>query len=791
MIRGTVAGMRAFRSVRTPAALLAALALGGCATVSPGPPRSAATRPLPGYDRRVDALAAADSAALAGRRIVLDPGHGGIFRGALGVGGLTEAEVNLGVALFLRGLLEARGAEVRMTRTDDRDFLSPADSSLRSDLAERVRIANAFAPDLFVSIHHNADARGAHDVNETQTYYKLGDEGPSLEAAESVHRFLVRNLGIRAQRIVPGNYFVLRGSEAPALLTESSYITNPDVESRLALAAKQRLEAEALLLGIAHYFSRGAPRIARFVALGTPGSVSDTLFDEIAAPRLAARIEGAFDEARLELDGAAIPAERRGPELEWLPAPLAAGRHVAELQVRRAGAGTSRARRLAFTVRRAPARLAAASRGVAGPAGGLVAVRVAVFDRLGLALRDSLPLRLRALARGVAPADTAIVARDGAAWAYLRVTPLRKGAPRPVVRAALATPAGAPRPAAGGVTATLAVGSAAAPPPGVWTGFALAMPDGTPLAGVRGTEEPAPRVSWLNRDGFAVLRAGEGGGPGVQALAGYRPWDDDTLPPRLVAIADGALHGRRIVLDPDGGGDDAGGVGPSGTRGASLNLSAARILAGYLTAAGAEVRLTREGDFAISDVERVQISEAFGAERFLRIAHRAEPPIVGYYFSSAAGRRWADATARTLGALGLPAPAPAEDAQYPLQQTSCPALAISAARVDDPRSEVRLLQPGALRAEAYALFLALAREWAPAANWPLDSIRVRADGRPLPGAAVVLGRSLLLETGPDGWVRFAHTEPGPLRARVEDPRLPAAELLLDFPRGVEAGPADR
>src|SRR4030067_518239 len=182
MIRGTVAGMRAFRSVRTPAALLAALALGGCAAVSPGPPRSAATRPLPGYDRRVDALAAADSAALAGRRIVLDPGHGGIFRGALGVGGLTEAEVNLGVALFLRGLLEARGAEVRMTRTDDRDFLSPADSSLRSDLAERVRIANAFAPDLFVSIHHNADPRGAHDVNETQTHYKLADQGPPLDA---------------------------------------------------------------------------------------------------------------------------------------------------------------------------------------------------------------------------------------------------------------------------------------------------------------------------------------------------------------------------------------------------------------------------------------------------------------------------------------------------------------------------------------------------------------------------------------------------------------------------------
>ena len=37
-----------------------------------------------------------------------------------------------------------------MTRTDDRDFLSPADSSLRGDLAERIRLANAFEPDLFL-----------------------------------------------------------------------------------------------------------------------------------------------------------------------------------------------------------------------------------------------------------------------------------------------------------------------------------------------------------------------------------------------------------------------------------------------------------------------------------------------------------------------------------------------------------------------------------------------------------------------------------------------------------------
>ena len=162
-----------------------------CAFLAAGCAAHRPPRPAPGYDRLHDALDSVDPSGLRDKRIVLDPGHGGFFPGSLGVRGLTEARVNLGVALVLRDLLEAQGARVLMTRDTDRDFLTPADSALRADLAERVRIANAFEPDLFVSIHHNADASGRHDVNEIQTYYKLGDEGPSLDVAQDVHRALV------------------------------------------------------------------------------------------------------------------------------------------------------------------------------------------------------------------------------------------------------------------------------------------------------------------------------------------------------------------------------------------------------------------------------------------------------------------------------------------------------------------------------------------------------------------------------------------------------------------------
>ena len=250
--RGRPRAARAARDVALVVVLFAAAFVAGCGPPARGPTVVTPPRPAPkaGYDGRRDSLDTVDPRVLRGRKIVLDPGHGGWFPGTVGVHGLTEKEVNLAVALELRALLTAAGAEVLMTRETDRDFLVPTDSTLRSDLAERVKIANAWAPDLFVSIHHNADAAGAHDVNETQTYYQLGDEGPSYDVAQDIFRAITRNLGIEVSKMIPGNFFVVRNSEAPALLTEASFLTYPPTEAKLRTPAARRLEAEILYLGI-------------------------------------------------------------------------------------------------------------------------------------------------------------------------------------------------------------------------------------------------------------------------------------------------------------------------------------------------------------------------------------------------------------------------------------------------------------------------------------------------------------------------------------------------------------
>jgi N-acetylmuramoyl-L-alanine amidase len=293
---------------------------------------------VPGYLELRDQIGEFDFSPLAGRRIVIDPGHGGFFRGAIGLSGLTEAEVNLGVALYLRGLLEWAGAEVHLTRTADYDFLAPTDSSLASDLAARIALVDSVQPDVFLSIHHNSNASLDRDLNETQTYYPVGREGADLDLARSIHKYLVRNLQIDPAKIMAGNFYVLRNSQVPAVLGEPSMISNPIIEKRLSLAAKQELEAKAYFLGLLEYFAAGMPR---WVCMhGDTVSAADIGWQPLTWHFEPGRTQDpALDPATIDftVDGMRqVPVlSPDGCTLSWLPPPeLAADSHRIELVAR-------------------------------------------------------------------------------------------------------------------------------------------------------------------------------------------------------------------------------------------------------------------------------------------------------------------------------------------------------------------------------------------------------------------------------------------------------------------------
>jgi len=694
-------------------------------TVAPG-----GAQAKPGYEKRVESLAGLDTSPLRGRRIALDPGHGGRFPGSIGVNGLTEAEVNLGVALNLWGLLVDAGADVMLTRTADKDFATAADSSLRQDLAARTVKANAFDPDVFLSIHHNADAGSRHDLNETQTYYKFSDPDASYDLGQAIHRHLTLNLGIGADRLLPGNYYVVRNASGPAVLGESSYLTNPAVESRLALAAKQRLEAEAYFLGLLDYFRAGVPRITATRIEPLAGG-ADPL-DGSERPWIVAVADRAPGTVRLVLDGVPVDSSaiERVPGTFTVRArpkdPLTDGRHRVEWTVRARGGNWSRARRDSFDIDLPVARteLIATPSGLAP--GQVAGLTLRALDRHGRAVSDTVSARFVARVGAALVDSLGRFSGPGEARAYARMTGgsaaefaaevlrprLRAGLADPIARVTLAPPSGA---------------SAAA------TGF-VRTADGRPVGGVRVVADTLAAVT--NADGFFALASTA---PPTAEAPGYVTASVAPGQVRLLPIGGGALLGRRIALDAAGGGTD--------TLGADANLRVALALRDNLAAAGAQVVLTRTKPESLTAIERLRVTEAFGAERVLSISHRSPgtSASAGHYFSSPNGKALARRIATRLDQRGVAiGTRVVESPSYLVQQTAAIAVAVNA-----PAGAPERL----LLEEAYALYLALLEDFGGTA-FETQAIRVTRAGAPASGVPVVLDGRWTLATGDAGTVSF-------------------------------------
>ncbi|MCX8044073.1 MAG: N-acetylmuramoyl-L-alanine amidase [Desulfobacterota bacterium] len=198
--------------------------------------------------------------AVKGKTIVIDPGHGGSERGAIGKNGLHEAEVNLGVALYLWGLLKQAGAQPVLTRSTDTCVLQEGDFDLTRELRARADIGNRSAADLFISIHHNADEHNSRR-NDLIVFYKMSDPGQSRDVAREIKTALAHVLKPQKASIQPGNFHVLRASNGPAVLGEASFITTDKTATLLAYHRTLAAEATGYFQGICAYFQKGVPRI--------------------------------------------------------------------------------------------------------------------------------------------------------------------------------------------------------------------------------------------------------------------------------------------------------------------------------------------------------------------------------------------------------------------------------------------------------------------------------------------------------------------------------------------------
>ena len=216
-------------------------------------------------------------------RIVIDAGHGGHDTGTIGPHGLMEKDLCLDVALKLGKEIEEKlpGAEVIYTRKDD-TFIP---------LEQRTQIANDAKADLFISVHANS----SHDqaARGIETYYlNFATSAESMEVAsrenalaqESLHdlqdiikkiarnekveeskelandiqdslthRLQLVNQNERNRGVKKAPFVVLIGANMPSVLSEISFISNPNDEKLLRKTDQRQRVADGLYRGIASY----------------------------------------------------------------------------------------------------------------------------------------------------------------------------------------------------------------------------------------------------------------------------------------------------------------------------------------------------------------------------------------------------------------------------------------------------------------------------------------------------------------------------------------------------------
>jgi N-acetylmuramoyl-L-alanine amidase len=196
--------------------------------------------------------------------VVIDPGHGGKEVGAVAENGLTEAELNLNIAIQLERILEAEGLTVELTRYGD----------YRLPIPTRADIVNALKPQLFISIHHNGGAAARRTTPGTEVYYQQADANSrrlaglvweDVVAMLSQHQISWRggdDAGAiyRADEDGSDFYGVLRRTAGvPAVLIEAAYLSSTAEADLLARPEIQTAEAQAIANGVLRYFLTADP----------------------------------------------------------------------------------------------------------------------------------------------------------------------------------------------------------------------------------------------------------------------------------------------------------------------------------------------------------------------------------------------------------------------------------------------------------------------------------------------------------------------------------------------------
>jgi N-acetylmuramoyl-L-alanine amidase len=183
--------------------------------------------------------------SLAGKIVVLDPGHGDGDRGS-SAHGLEEASLVEDLAARLEGRLTAVGVRALLTRGPD---TNPSE-------AERAAFANESGADLVLSLH--VDRAPSAACNGIACYHFGTGTGASSTVGEQLASLVQREVVARTDlldcRVHAKTWELLRLTRMPAVRVELGHLTHAGDAARLADPAFRDTVAEGVLVGVQRLF---------------------------------------------------------------------------------------------------------------------------------------------------------------------------------------------------------------------------------------------------------------------------------------------------------------------------------------------------------------------------------------------------------------------------------------------------------------------------------------------------------------------------------------------------------
>lgn len=181
-------------------------------------------------------------------RVFIGVGHGGPDAGA--IGRVKEADANLTIALELKKILESYGIVVGISRIKDEE----------DRLAEEIKEANAFKPDIAVEVHNNAGGGDGFEVYVQTNGYKAKSKELAQAIEKQVKVIGQNSRGIKTKLKSNGEDWFgwLREVKAPAVLLEGFFVDTKDALDFDTLTEQMKLAA-AYAQGIVNYLGVKRP----------------------------------------------------------------------------------------------------------------------------------------------------------------------------------------------------------------------------------------------------------------------------------------------------------------------------------------------------------------------------------------------------------------------------------------------------------------------------------------------------------------------------------------------------